>query len=205
MVIDAGHGGKDPGAIGRDEEGKPVLDENGKESILEKDINLSVAKKVYKYLKNSKINVMMIRSKDEYVELRDVADKANESDATLFVSIHSNSVDGVPTANGLEVLYYDTDMKDEFGITSKKVAENLLDGMLGVVHMSDRGVTERPGLAVLKWTDMPAVLVELGFLTNQKDTEKLTDENWQEDVAWGMAQGIIKSVKAMTKALNSAK
>ena len=197
VVIDAGHGGKDPGALGRDEEGEIIYDDDDEEYIKEKDINLAVAKKVYKFLKDKGVNVIMTRSKDEFLELREIADIANDEEATLFVSIHSNSVDGIPAANGTEVLYYDTDEKEAFGIKSKEVAETVLEYMLDVVDMHDRGVRERPELAVLRLTQMPAILIELGFVTNAEDQEKLIDPEWQADAAWGIAQGINAVVKEM--------
>ena len=197
VVIDAGHGGKDSGALGRDEEGEVIYNEDDKIAVMEKDINLAVALKTYKYLYNEGVNVMMTRDDDEFIELRDIADIANDAKATLFVSIHSNSVDGVPTANGTEVLYYDTDEKTEYGISSNDLADNILVYMVDVGDMLDRGLRERPGLAVLKWTEMPAALVELGFVTNAEDTEKLIDPSWQEDAAWGIAHGIIRSLENM--------
>lgn len=196
VVIDAGHGGKDSGAVGKDEEGEVIYD--GEDIyIMEKDINLAVALKVYKYLDDAGVNVMMTRDEDEFLELRDIADIANEAEATLFVSIHSNSVDGIPSAHGTEVLYYDTEEKTEYGISSKDLAGNILNEMLYTTDMLDRGLKERPGLAVLKWTEMPAALVELGFVTNADDQEKLIDPSWQEDAAWAIAQGIIKSLEDM--------
>ncbi len=197
VVIDAGHGGKDSGALGRDEEGEVIYNEDDEIAVMEKDINLAVALKTYKYLYNEGVNVMMTRDDDEFIELRDIADIANDAEATLFVSIHSNSVDGVPTANGTEVLYYDTDEKTEYGISSKDLADNILVYMVDVGDMLDRGLRERPGLAVLKWTEMPAALVELGFVTNADDQQKLIDPSWQEDAAWGIAQGIIRSLEDM--------
>ena len=197
VVIDAGHGGKDPGAVGKDEEGNEILDEDGEAVIKEKDINLAVAKMVYNNLKNKGISVMMTRKTDKFLELNEIAEIANEAEATLFVSIHSNSVDGVPTANGTEVLYFDNEDKEEYGISTKTIAKTLLEYMLDVVDMHDRGVRERPGLAVLKWTEMPAVLVELGFVTNAEDQEKLIAPDWQADAAWGISQGIAAVVKKM--------
>ncbi|MBR2476858.1 MAG: N-acetylmuramoyl-L-alanine amidase [Clostridia bacterium] len=199
VVIDAGHGGKDPGALARDEDGEVIYldDEEEEVYIQEKDVNLAVALKVYKYLKDEGVNVMMIRDVDEFVELRDIADIANEYGADLFVSIHSNSVDGVPTANGTEVLYFDTDEKTEYGISSKALAKNILDEMIDATDMFDRGLQNRPGLAVLKWTEMPAALVELGFLTNADDQEKLINNRWQEKAAKGIAKGIMNALEEM--------
>lgn len=200
VVIDAGHGGSDPGALAKNEDSEIIYDDDGEIYLKEKDINLAVALKVNDYLKKAGINVKMTRSKDEYLELRKIADIANEAEATLFVSIHSNSVDGIPTANGTEVLYFDTDGKSEYGITSKALADNILDEILDATDMFDRGLKERPGLAVLKWTEMPAALVEMGFITNESDREKMTDTAWQEKMAKAIADGIVKSVSQLKKA-----
>lgn len=199
VVIDAGHGGKDPGALGRDEDGEVIYtDDDEKEVyIKEKDVNLAVALKVYKHLKDEGVNVMMVRDVDEFVELADIAAIANEYGADLFVSIHSNSVDGVPTANGTEVLYFDTDEKTDYGISSSELAKHILDEMIDETDMYNRGLRSRPGLAVLKWTKMPAALVELGFLTNADDQEKLINNRWQEKAAKGIAQGIINALEDM--------
>lgn len=197
VVINPGHGGKDPGALGRDEYGNILYDEWGNEVLREKDVNLSVAKRVYEYLVGGGINVVMTHDTDKYLELRDIADFANNSNATLFVSIHSNSVDGAPSANGTEVLYYDTEQKSAYGITSKGLANNILKEIIKVADMTDRGLKERPGLAVMKWTNMPAALIELGFVTNAGDREKLLDDSWQDTVAAAIARGIAISLESI--------
>lgn len=200
VVIDAGHGGSDPGALAKDENSEVLYDDDGEILLKEKDVNLSVALKVNKHLENAGVNVMMTRSKDEYLELRKIADIANEAKASLFVSIHSNSVDGIPGANGTEVLYFDTDGKSEYGITSKELADNILDEVISATDMFDRGLKERPGLAVLKWTEMPAALVEMGFITNSGDRKKMTNFDWQEKMAKAIADGIVESISKLEKA-----
>ena len=197
VVIDAGHGGSDPGALARDEEGEVLYDEDNEEYIKEKDINLIVAKKVYEYLKDEGVNVVMTRNKDKFLELREIANIANDENAALFVSIHCNSVDGNSIANGTEVLYYNKETDSDYNITSKELADNILDKILDTVDTADRGLKERPGLAVLKWTEMPAALVELGFLTNADDQERLLNKNWQTKIAEAIAEGIIESLSEM--------
>jgi len=199
VVIDAGHGGKDSGALGRDEEGEIIYDEDGEIYIQEKDINLIVAKKVYECLKEEGINVVLTRSKDVFLELRDIADKANDEEATVFVSIHCNSVDGISTAEGVEVLYFDKESDADYGISSKKLADNILEEIVDSVDTVDRGLKERPGLAVLKWTEMPAALVELGFVTSANDQERLLNKKWREKTAEAISDGIIKSLKQLLK------
>ncbi len=194
VIIDPGHGGKDPGALGRDEYGNILYNAWGVEEVREKDINLSVARRVYEYLTNGGINVVMTHSDDSFVELKRIAEIANEYNAALFVSIHSNSVENIPTANGTEVLYYDTDYKTAYGISSSSLATNILKEMNKVSGMTNRGIKERPGLAVMKWTNMPAALVELGFVTNAGDRAKLVDSVWQDKVAAAIAKGIETSL-----------
>lgn len=201
VVIDAGHGGKDPGALGRDDEGNIIYDEDDVEQedplIKEKDINLAVAKRVYEYLKDEGVDAVMVRSTDEFVELKDIADKANKKDAVLFISIHCNSVDGISTAEGVEVLYFDKESDEKYNMHSKEFADNVLDEIVNSVDTVDRGLKERPGLAVLKWTEMPAVLVELGFITNSADQERLLSVAWQKDVAKAIGDGVIKTLADM--------
>lgn len=199
VVIDAGHGGKDPGALGRDEEGNIMYDEDGQEYIKEKDINLIVAKKVYDYLDEKGINAILTRSNDVYLELRDIAHTANKEEAHLFVSIHCNSVDGISTAEGVEVLYFDKETDGDFGISSKDYADKILEEIIDGVDTIGRGLKERPGLAVLKWTEMPAALVELGFVTNSNDQERLLNKSWRNSVAEAIAEGIISALKSMVK------
>lgn len=202
VVIDAGHGGIDPGALGRDEEGNVIYGEDDKEKkdplIKEKDINLSVAKHLYEYLTEEGVNAVLVRKKDVYYTLREIADRANAKEAVLFVSVHCNSVENNSSAEGVEVLYSNKEGDEKYGVASKKYAQNVLDEILDRVDTVDRGIKERPGLAVLKWTDMPAVLVEMGFITNPTDQERLLNRTWQKAMAKAIGDGVIKTLDEMT-------
>ena len=116
----------------------------------------------------------------------------------LVVSVHCNSVENNISAEGVEVLYANKEGDEKYGVTSKKYAENVLEEILDRVDTTDRGIKERPGLAVLKWTDMPAVLVEMGFITNPTDQERLLNRTWQKAMAKAIGDGIIATLDEMT-------
>lgn len=175
IVIDAGHGGRDPGAIGS--------------MIQEKDVNLKTALKLQKELEKQGFKVYMTRSKDEYVNLYDRAGMANGLGATLFVSIHANaSASG--SANGVEVLYSNDSMSG-----GKGLATEIQNEMVRTLRATDRGVMKRTNLVVLRETVMPAVLVELGFLTNAAEQNKLMNDGYLQSSAEAIARGIMEFLK----------
>lgn len=172
VCIDAGHGGKDPGA------------ESG--GVQEKDIALTVALKVGALLKDCE--VIYTRTEDVYVGLSERALIANQAKAGLFVSIHCNSVDD-EFAHGMEIYHY-THASD----ASKRAARVIYDKLLPASGLRGRGV-KADNFAVLRETAMPAVLIELGFISNPDDRAKLTDSAWQDDAAQAIADGIIAALK----------
>lgn len=194
VMIDAGHGGKDPGAMPKGEDGS-YLQYNGRD-VQEKDITLSIALKVRDALAASGVNVQMTRDTDTYLELAEIGEIANQADADLFVSIHCNSYDA-SGPNGVEVLTYSTEGKDAYGITSDQIAQNILDEYVPATGFYNRGIKDGSWLAVLKRTNMPGVLVETGFLTNPNDLAALLDDGMQTKMAQAIANGIIKSIAQM--------
>ena len=172
VCIDAGHGGKDPGA------------ESG--GVQEKDIALTVALKVGALLKDCE--VIYTRTEDVYVGLSERALIANQAKADLFVSIHCNSVDD-ESAHGMEVYHY-----THASEASKHAARAIYDKLLPVSGLRGRGVKSKD-LAVLRETKMPAVLIELGFISNPNDRAKLTNSAWQDDAAKAIADGIAEALK----------
>jgi len=183
IVIDPGHGGSDPGASGSID--GVTYDE--------KDITLSVSLKVADILRNNGYNITMTRDDDSYPELHDRPAYANNVNASLFVSIHANSYD-VSTANGTEIYYCKSNNGDSYGITSEQLANNILDSMMSEIDTRNRGV-KTANYVVIKESEMPAVLVELGFLTNPSDMKKMADDNYQNAIAVGIANGIMQSMK----------
>jgi len=171
IALDAGHGGSDPGAVykGRQE----------KEDTL--DLTLAVGD----ILKKNGIDVYYTRTTDEYETPFKKATDANNSGADLFVSIHRNSSENPNQYSGVETLVYsDTGLKAE-------VARNI-NNQLEDAGFKNLGVDERKNLVVLKRTKMPAVLVEVGFINNDKDNY-LFDEEF-DSIAQAIADGILESI-----------
>jgi len=147
VVIDAGHGGSDTGAIG--------YDDYGREVIRESETNLKIALGVQKYLADSGVNVIMTRTTDRKVnsgstmdDLVARAEIANNAGASLFVSVHNNAFTS-SSASGTLVLYADTENKLDYGVTSKTLAQNILRPLVKTMGLLDRGVVDSPKMVVL--------------------------------------------------------
>lgn len=193
VVIDAGHGGSDPGAIGY---------EDGVDVIHESEVNLDISVKVYNILKNEGVNVIMTRSADVYVGLHDRADIANNLDATLFICIHNNS-STIKSANGSMTFYYnsgeDTSVNDAYGLSSKKLANIIQKKIINSANRYDRGIEDGSSFVVLNSTRMPAVLIECAFLSNEEERNLLKTDSFRQLFADGIAQGVLEALKIMGK------
>lgn len=171
IALDAGHGGSDPGAVYKGRQ--------------EKDDTLDLTLAVGDILKKNGIDVYYTRTTDEYETPFKKAIDANNSGADLFVSIHRNSSENPNQYSGVETLVYsDTGLKAE-------VARNI-NNQLEDAGFKNLGVDERKNLVVLKRTKMPAVLVEAGFINNDKDNY-LFDEEF-DSIAQAIADGILESI-----------
>lgn len=171
VIIDAGHGGSDPGAVyyGRQE----------------KVDNLNLALAVGNILMQNGVDVMYTRVNDTFQTPFEKAEIGNRSDADYFVSIHRNAMPVPGTASGAETLVYaDADVPALLARNINRALEN--------VGFMNLGVIERPGLVVLRKTTMPAVLVEAGFLDNEGDN-RFFDQNFDK-IAQAVAQGIIDTI-----------
>ncbi len=187
VYLDPGHGGEDPGAVFTDEDGKIWK---------ESDINLGVALKVRDILKENNVKVLMSRDTDKTVELVDRPNDANNRQATLFVSVHTNSF-FTDTAYGIETwgtLQYSATYA---GVTDKDLAENIQKAVIKETGGFNRGVKDSTTLAVLRHSIMPSVLIEVGFISNTEEREKMFDENYREKLAEGIADGILETLKEM--------
>jgi N-acetylmuramoyl-L-alanine amidase len=173
VVIDPGHGGDDPGAIGI----------NG---LREKDIILSIAQDVEEILSEQDIDVVMTRDTDVFISLEGRTDLANDLDADLFVSIHANSINlSRPDVSGLETYYYQS---------GRRLAEVIHWSILNGVDIDDRSI-RRARFFVLRHSTMPAVLVEVGFVTGEVDAANLRDSNHRRRMAEAIARGIVEYIK----------
>jgi len=180
IVLDAGHGGRDPGSLGYAEDGKTIL-------ATEKDMNLTLTLMVYEMLMNQNVKVVMTRSDDTYIGLSERAEMANKCNAELFVSIHNNSIPN-PEYKGSMVLY---SIGSEEG---KKLASNILKEMTLSAGTEDKGLRDGTNMAVIRGTAMPAVIVECGCLTNSEELENLMDIDFLYNLAEGIAEGILKTL-----------
>ena len=170
IVIDPGHGEHDPGAVADD--------------IYEKDITLDIALKTEKLLKDAGYKVRLTRDDDSFLELGERAEFANKRNAKVFVSIHCNSSeDG--SGQGIETYYGEskTDM-------DLNLAENIQKCLIAQTGARDREIKEA-SYTVLVRTEMPAALVETGFMTNDVERAQLMDEHYQELIALGISEGIM--------------
>ena len=184
IVIDPGHGGYDPGAIGGD--------------VNEKDVALAISLLVRDKLEDEGYNVVMTRSTDTYPSLQDrvnIAGKATDGKKipALYVSIHCNSVDNNPGVNGTQV-YYHPDSK--YGTI---LAENIYNRNVVNTTLTPKQVHDGSGLFVIRKTLQPAALVETAFISNESDREYLTSEEGQEALATGIFEGIVQTMEQMKK------
>lgn len=182
IMLDPGHGGADPGAVG-------YLD--GK-AINEKDLTLSIAYKVKSILEADGYITSMTRTGDTLPSLTERPEQANSENCALFVSIHINAAEA-ENAYGTEVYYSEENNTEKYGVTSKEFADNILSGMLKYMGSYDRGV-KMANWAVIRRSNMPAILLEVGFISNQAELRKMCDDEYQNKVAKGIAEGIVNTI-----------
>lgn len=177
VVVDAGHGGKDPGKIGVND-------------VLEKDLNLAIAKRVQVGLEKEGIQVVMTRKEDvsEESKLGDMKKRVeliNEIHPAITVSIHQNSYSD-PSVRGAQVFYF----------THSKASEEAASVMQEMLRTYDsentRQIKANDIFYMLKKTEVPTIIVECGFLSNPTEAEKLTSEEYQQQMADAICKGIIK-------------
>lgn len=186
VVLDAGHGGHDPGASG--------VDVNGVKHS-EKTVALSIVHKVRNILKANGVEVMLTREDDTFVDLYGRPEIANNANAAMFVSVHLNAVDN-STVMGTEVYYATANNGTDYGLTSKELAGNVLQTLLESIQTRNRKV-KTGNHVVTRASKMPAILIEVGFMTNPTEMTNLADDAFQEKAAQGIANGILKSISSV--------
>lgn len=180
VVIDAGHGGDDPGAVGYNSSGKAVA--------YESHINLAVALLVGEKLEENGVEVIYTRDTDDYITLPGRSELANESECDLFVSIHCNSIEN-GAVNGTQVYYHPA---SEVGTV---LAENIYDKMVDLTGLAPKGTQNGSHLYVIRTTVSPAVLVETAFISNESDRNYLLSKSGQQTMAEAIVQGILETLK----------
>ena len=172
VVIDPGHGGKDPGAVAG--------------GVYEKDIILPISRRVTQILEQNGVQVVLTRDSDYFVGLQGRVDIAERVNADLFVSIHANSLPTRPDISGLETYYFDS---------GYNLAVTIHNTMLrNVPNLRDRRV-RKARFYVLRKSSMPAVLVETGFMTGQQDAPRLKTAAYQNQLAEAIAQGVLQYIR----------
>jgi len=187
IVIDPGHGGNDSGAVRRHRKGLIFSFK-----IKEKDINLDIAKRVKRYLKGTDTRVILTRGTDKFVSLKYRVGLAKKYKADIFVSIHANAA-WDKKMSGIET-YYPRRTRDK-GVSlkkeSRKLAESIHESLIRHMRSKDRGIKEAM-FYVLRNTYMPAVLVEVGFISNYYEAKLLRKSSYRKKVAQVIAQGILE-------------
>lgn len=174
VVVDAGHGGADPGT-------------SGSTGAHEKTTTLIIAQLLEQKLRDSGYNVIMTRHRDEYIGLQERTEIANEAMADLFVSIHHNSMANNPVPNGIGTYYYRNYVSEE----TVTAASSIQQAVIKATGRSNRKIIPA-GFYVLRETLMPAVLIELGFMSNPEEEQLILNSKFQEQSAEGIYQGIEK-------------
>jgi N-acetylmuramoyl-L-alanine amidase len=191
IAIDAGHGGIDPGKVGVND-------------ALEKDINLAIALKLERNLAQNGINVVMTRTDDDGLyEESDTNKKVTDmkkrleiieaANPLLAVSIHQNSYPE-PSVSGVQVFYY----KDS--IKSKEAATIMQAQMIKTLKPEKlREAKDNSSYYLLKKTSVPIMIVECAFMSNPTEADLLTQENYQEKVAWAVYLGVMEYINTQNK------
>ena len=169
VIIDAGHGGYDHGAIygGHNE----------------KDITIGVASKIEELLKQAGMNVFMTRDDDRFVSLAERVEISNSTRADAFVSVHANALISNPNMEGLQTYYFNNE--------DLKLGQFLHKSLLEGVGMPDQRI-RKANFWVCKYTDSPSVLLELGFMTNSKERDRLAQDGYQNKIAKAVTEGLVK-------------
>lgn len=181
IVIDAGHGGKDPGAYAK------------AYNIYEKQINLEIVLQLKAILEqNNDIKVYYTRLEDKTVYLNPRVNLANKVQADLFISIHCNASDSA-SAGGLEILYNEEDTAKE--LNSLKLAELLLNDLRGITGKINRGLVPASEMVIVGKSEVPVALIEAGFITNGEDYAVLSDNDRQKEFAKAIYGVILQALK----------
>ena len=177
IVVDPGHGGEDPGKVGSND-------------VLEKDLNLQIALKVRDLLEEAGITVVMTREDDKVPDAKkeDLEQRVkliNDTNPTLALCVHQNSYPDA-SVKGAQVFYHTTTdvAEDVAGIVQEELRK--------VDPENTRQIKENDTYYMLKYTKVPTIIVECGFLTNPDEAAKLTQEEYQNQMAQAICEGIIK-------------
>ena len=182
VTIDAGHGGSDTGSIAY--------------GTVEKDVNIRIARKVAKLLQADDVWVLFVRNDDEEVSEESRVQAANEVQADLYISLHTNADEKTRITNGICTNYVGTSSIN--GLSSKKFAENLQEQMLKQTEAKDKGINGlKSKNEFLNELNMPAVMIQTGYITNKQEAINLTSDQYLNKLAQGIYDAILQSYDIM--------
>lgn len=187
VIIDPGHGGRDGGTI------SSLFD-----GLYEKDIVLDISKRVKSILEQRGIDVALTREEDMHLKENSDEDLiarwsfANDLDASLYVSVHVNAYDGKGSdgVHGMEVYYYEDKFEIYEDFTQLQFAEIMKDAIINANNINFRFLEGGRQLAVVRNTQMPAVLIEMAYITQKDDHARLQSDEFRRNTAIGIANGI---------------
>lgn len=173
VVIDPGHGGPDPGAVGLG-------------NLYEKDIVLPIAQQVAAILEQNGVRTILTRNDDRDLDLEPRVQMAEQANATVFVSIHANSL-GLdrPDINGVETYYF---------AAGEQLATAIHASIVQALPVNDRGVRQAR-FYVLRRTSMPSTLIETGYVTGREDAPRLANPAYRSQMAAAIARGILQYLR----------
>lgn len=183
VVLDPGHGGEDLGTYYGD--------------LYEKNINLDISKRMGDILEKSGIKVVLTRESDVFVGLRERSDMANNIGATLFISVHNNRMPGNSGYKGTETLYTVPEKRDDGKMDGERLAALVQRELVKNLGTENNGIIYRPDLSVLHRTQMPAVIAEVGYVSNYSDRQKLLSSNFRQKAAEALSFAVQKALKEM--------
>lgn len=182
VVIDAGHGGDAPGAI--------------KQGVCEKDIDLDIVlklKEIFDASEDTSVGVYYTRTNDTNPSFEDRVGLANKSHANLFISVHNNSTQSgrMSSINGTQVMYDEQKADENPGTMG--LAQILLEEVISQTGSSNKGLVKGNEIYIIRSSEAPVALIEVGFMTNQTELNNLRSEEYQKRVAQGIYNAIMRA------------
>ena len=188
VFIDPGHGGTDDGAV------YPYSESS---EVKEKDLNLAIAIRLAELLQQSGMQVVMTRQDDSTVQLDERVEMVNGSQAALLVSIHQDSHPDASN-NGTNTIYYSSDKMSENEVASEKAAQVIQANLMKHLDTQDRG-TSQAKFRMLSDTQVPSIITNIGYLSNESDRELLLNPDFQQKAALALHDGITEVLAEMSK------
>ncbi len=178
VIIDAGHGGVDVGTIGNYED----------EEVYEKDINIFIADKLNAFLKSCGVSTYMIRSGDAAVDILERPQIANEKGGYLYLSVHCNASEN-PETNGVQIYYSESCAKFD-NMTNEELSKVYYEN-IAELGLKKAGMVDNPRYIVIYKSEMPSIIIENAFVSNESDLELLMDDNFKTDLAAAICESTI--------------